>query len=225
MRKFLILAIATSAVLFSCQGTSGDKAKTTAEQTVTEQSGITYVLETENSTIKWTGYHKGGFNPRFGTLKSTGSLSVENDTVTGGSFVIDINSILTDESSVDKITTGGKTSADLDAHLKSADFFETDKYPTAKFEITNVSAFDAQTQTSVTEGATNTVSGNLTIKDKTVNVSFPAKVNIADDNVSVQSKFTINRQDWGLTYGTEGNPQDWGISQEIDLELNISAKK
>lgn len=225
MKRLSILAITASVVLISCQGARGDKASTTTEQTVSEQTGASYVLEPDNSSIKWTGYHKGGVGPRFGTLKSTGTISLEKATVTGGSFIIDINSVLTDERSVDMATTGGKTAADLDAHLKNEDFFEANKYPTAKFEITNIGSFDAEKETSVTEGATNTISGNLTIKDKTVNVTFPAKVNIADDNVSVQSKFTIKRQDWGLTYGTEGNPKDWGIAQEIDIELNINAKK
>lgn len=82
-----------------------------------------------------------------------------------------------------------------------------------------------QKEVAAQTGATNTVSGNLTIKDKTVNVKFPAKVAITDNEISVESKFTINRQDWGLTYGTEGDPKDWGISQDVDIELNIKAKK
>ncbi len=45
------------------------------------------------------------------------------------------------------------------------------------------------------------------------------------EEVHIESKFTINRQDWGLTYGTEGDAKDWMISQEIDVELNIQAKK
>ncbi len=43
--------------------------------------------------------------------------------------------------------------------------------------------------------------------------------------VDLISKFTINRQDWGLTYGAEGDVKDWGISQEVDIELNVKAKK
>ena len=85
--------------------------------------------------------------------------------------------------------------------------------------------FDAAKDKSTIADATNIISGNLTIKDKTVNVTFPAKVKVTENEVTVQSKFTINRQDWGLTYGTEGDPKDWMISQEVDIELNINAKK
>lgn len=225
MKKASILAFAVSAFLISCQGSDGDKTSTTTEQKVSEQKGATYTLDKTQSSLKWKGYHKGGFDPRFGTLQSEGTVAVEDGAITGGSFVIDINSVLTDESSVDLSKTGGKTAADLDGHLKNEDFFESDKYPTAKFEITNVTAFDTAKDKSVIEGATNIISGNLTIKDKTVNVTFPARVGITDNQVNVESKFIINRQDWGLTYGTEGDPKDWVISQEVDIELNIKATK
>ena len=225
MNKFLILAVMASALLASCGGSNGDKAQVATEQQVAEQKGSTYTVDATTSSVNWKGYHKGGFDPRFGTLKAEGVVSVENDAITGGSFTIDMNSIATDESSVDALTTGGKTAADLDGHLKNADFFEVEKYPTAKFEITEVKAFEAASGKSVLEGATNVISGNLTIKDKTVNVSFPAKVAVSANEVSLQSKFTINRQDWGLTYGTEGDAKDWMISQEVDMELNIIAKQ
>lgn len=225
MKKVSILAFAVGALLVSCQKSAGDKSTTTSEQEVAAQTGTTFTVEKASSTLTWKGYHKGGFDPRFGTLQTEGTLSVANDEITGGSFIIDINSLATDEKSVDVATTGGKTAADLDSHLKNADFFESEKYPTAKFEITAVSAFDAAKDKSVIEGATNIISGNLTIKDKTVNVTFPAKVTIAGESVNLQSQFTINRQDWGLTYGTEGDPKDWMISQEVDITLDINAKK
>ncbi|CDS94637.1 Rhodanese-like domain protein [Sphingobacterium faecium PCAi_F2.5] len=225
MKKLSIVAVLASVILASCGGANGDKAQTGTEQQVAEQKGETFTVDTAVSTIKWKGYHKGGFDPRFGTLKSEGTVSLEEGAITGGSFVIDMNSVVTDKSSVDPAKSGGKTSADLDGHLKTGDFFEVEKYPTAKFEITSVTDFDASKDKSVIADATNIISGNLTIKDKTVNVTFPAKVNVTDNEVSVQSKFTINRQDWGLAYGTEGDPKDWMISQEVDMELNITAKK
>lgn len=224
MKKQLISGLALILLFASCQNATGDKAKTTSAQEVTEQKGQTYTVEADKSTLKWTGYHKGGLNPRYGVLKSEGTLSAENNAITGGSFTIDVNSIVTDSASVDPTTAGGKKSTDLDAHLKSADFFDTAKYPTAKFEITKVAPFDAAQGKSVVADATNTVSGNLTIKDKTVNVTFPAKITFNGEEVTFYSKFTIQRQDWGLTYGTEGNPQDWMIAQNVDIELNVTAK-
>ncbi|MBP3839366.1 MAG: YceI family protein, partial [Chryseobacterium sp.] len=178
----------------------------------------------DSTTVKWTAYHKGGLNPRFGTTKATGTFAVENGNLTSGSLVSDINTLTTDPAAVDPKLSDGKTSADLDGHLKSADFFDTAKYPSVKFDITKVEELAAGTESKVA-GANKTVSGNLTIKDKTVNVSFPAKVEVTENGLTLVSNFTINRQDWGLAYGTEGDPKDWMISQEVDLELNVVAGK
>lgn len=224
MKKLSILALSAVLVAVSCKETKTDNAATSTEQAVAEHTGETLTVNADSSAVKWTGYHKGGLNPRFGTMKTTGTLSVENGNLTAGSLTSDIASLVTDPASVDPKLSEGKTSADLDGHLKSADFFDAEKYPTVKFEITKVEDLAAGTE-SKTEGANKTVSGNLTIKDKTVNVTFPAKVEITDGKASLQSTFTINRQEWGLTYGTEGDPKDWMISQDVDLELHIVAGK
>lgn len=225
MKKLSILAL--SAVLFvavSCKESKTDTASTSTEQKAAEHTGETLNINTDATTVKWTAYHKGGLNPRFGTMKATGTLSVENGNITSGTLESDVNTLTTDPSSVDPASTDGKTSVDLDGHLKNADFFDVAKYPTVKFQITKVEDLAAGTESKVA-GANKTVSGNLTIKDKTVNVSFPAKVEVTANQASVVSKFTINRQDWGLTYGTDGDPKDWMISQDVDLELNIVANK
>lgn len=221
----MILAIAAGSFLVSCKDSNSDKSTVAEEQTVAAETGVTYNLDAENSSLKWKAYHKGGLDPRFGTVKSTGTISAENNEVTGGSFVIDMNSLTTDPTAVDAAKSGGKTSVDLDGHLKNADFFEVDKYPTAKFEITSVAKFDSAKDKSNIADANYMVSGNLTLKDKTVNVTFPAKITVSETEVALLSNFTINRQDWGLTYGAEGDVKDWGISQEVDIELNVKAKK
>ncbi|UYW01915.1 YceI family protein [Flavobacterium agricola] len=225
MKKTIILSFAVTAFLISCKGSTGDKTVTTDAQEVAAQTGASYNVNKEQSDLKWKGYHKGGLNPRFGTLKTDGTVSVDNGAVTGGTFTIEIKTIATDEASVDPVTSGGKTAADLTGHLLSADFFESDVYPTASFEITSVAPFDAASGESVVADANSLVSGNLTIKDKTVNVTFPARITVSGDNVNIFSQFAINRQDWGLTYGAEGDPADWMISQEVDIELNVNATK
>ena len=224
MKNLSILAISAFLFAVSCKESKTDNATTSTEQTAAESKGENFTVNTDSSTVKWTAYHKGGLNPRFGTTKTTGTFSVENGNLASGSLTSDINTLLTDTKAVDPKASEGKTSADLDGHLKSADFFDVAKYPTVKFDITKVEDLAAGTE-SKTVGANKTVSGNLTIKDKTVNVTFPAKVEITENNVTVDSKFTINRQDWGLSYGAEGDPKDWMISQEVDLELNIVANK
>lgn len=224
MKKLSIFALSAALFVVSCNESKADKVTSTTQQTVAGHSGESFNVDTDSSTVKWTAYHKGGLNPRFGTTKTTGLFSVENGNLVSGSLVSDINSLTTDPTAVDPATTDGKTAADLDTHLKSADFFDVAKYPSVKFDITKVEDLAAGTETKL-EGANKQVSGNLTIKDKTVNVTFPAKVQVTDGKVDFVSKFTINREDWGLAYGAEGDPKDWMISQGVDLELNIVATK
>ncbi|WP_447951976.1 YceI family protein [Chryseobacterium koreense] len=225
MKKLSVLALAAVMFAVSCKESKTDTATTTEVQEVASQQGENFIVNSESSTIKWTGYHKGGLNPRFGIALTTGELSAENGNLIAGTLTSEVQSIKTDLASVDPKTTEGKTAADLDAHLKSADFFDAEKYPTVKFDITKVEDLAADAPKSNVEGANKLVSGNLTIKDKTVNVTFPAKVEVTDSQISLVSKFTINRQDWGLAYGTEGDPKDWMISKDVDMDLNIVAKK
>ncbi|QOW11549.1 YceI family protein [Kaistella flava (ex Peng et al. 2021)] len=224
MKKLSILALSAALAVVSCKESKTDMATSTTEQTVAQHTAETFNVNTDSSMVNWTAYHKGGLNPRFGTTKTTGLFSVDNGNLISGSLVSDINSLTTDPTAVDPAITDGKTAADLDMHLKSADFFDVEKYPSVKFDITKVEDLPAGTESKV-EGANKQVSGNLTIKDKTVNVTFPAKVEVTNDKVSLVSKFTINRQDWGLAYGAEGDPKDWMISQEVNLGLNIVANK
>ncbi|PRD57143.1 YceI family protein [Sphingobacterium gobiense] len=226
MRKLSALTVVAALALAACGGNSNaDKVQTSTAQEVATETGTVLQLDPASSSIKWKAYHKGGFDPRFGTLESEGNLTLENDAISSGKFTIDMTSLRTDDNAVDIAKTGGKTAADLDGHLKNEDFFDVEKYPTSKLEITSVRSFDPAKDKSVLADATHVISGNLTIKEKTVNIAFPAKVSIQENEVNVQSKFSINRQDWGLTYGTDGDPKDWMISQEVDLEFDITAKK
>lgn len=224
MKNLSILALSAFLAVVSCKESKTDTATTSQEQAVAANAGEVFNVNATTSNVKWTGYHKGGLNPRFGMMKTAGTLSVENGNLVSGNLTADVNTLVTDPASVDPKASEGKTSADLDGHLKSADFFDVAKYPSVKFDITKVEDLVAGTASKV-EGANKTVSGNLTIKDKTVNVTFPAKVEVTANEVKLTSKFTINRQDWGLSYGTDGDAKDWMISQEVDLELNVAANK
>ena len=221
--KKITLSIAAAALVFAtaCNSNSGDKAETGAAQEAAAQTGKEYSADIATSSIGWRATHKGGLAPRFGTLNlSNGTVSVENGKLTGGSFVVDMNTLKVDSASV---TESGKKHTDLEAHLKNPDFFDVAKYGAAKFEITAVKPFDAATDKTLLEGATDIVSGNLTLKDSTVNVTFPAKVVISDSNVSVEAKFVVDRTSWGLNLGAEGDLATWMISKDIELTLNIKA--
>ncbi|MFT3948065.1 MAG: YceI family protein [Agriterribacter sp.] len=163
MKKSL-LSIGVAAILAtSCQqAPDAAKAETTEKQEAAQVAGATpYAIDTITSSVGWlgtkpVGKHNGDFK------LSGGSLSVEDGAVKGGSFVININSIK------DHDLTDAESNGKLVGHLKSPDFFDAAKFPTAKFEITSIEALQNDS------AGTHKISGNLTLKDSTKNVSFPS---------------------------------------------------
>ena len=103
----------------------------------------------------------------------------------------------------------------LAGHLKTGDFFDVEKFPTAKFVSTTVKAGGEK-------GASHTVTGNLTLHGVEKSISFPATIKAEGDNVSVNAEFAINRKDFGIVY--PGKPDDL-IKDEVAIKLTLAAKK
>jgi len=221
--KQTVPAFALLLTLAACGGGTTEQAKTEEKQEAAAATGAAYAIDTTATTVQWRATHKGGFAPRYGTIKVTeGSLNVENGAVTGGGFDVNLNSLVTDPASV---TEKDKKSTDLDGHLKSADFFDTAKYPTAKFVITAVAPYDSTAQKSLLPGATNLISGNLTLKDSTLNITFPAQITVSATDVTANAKFVIDRTAWGINYKTEGSPENWVISKDVEIGFSLKAVK
>lgn len=215
--------VALTLFLTACGGKSTDKTETTDEQQVAEKKGEIYAVNLENSKVDWKASHKGGFAPRWGTLAiKSGEVSVTDNELTAGDFVIDMQSLKVDPKSV---TEKDKKYSELEDHLKSKDFFDVVINPTADFKITGVVNLEAPAADAIA-GANKTVSGNLTLKGKALNVSFPAKVDVTDGVVTIQAKFTVNRADWGIKFGTsEADPAEWMISKDIEIGIDVKADK
>ncbi len=220
--KKVILPLALTASFFACTNApEKDKAATGDKQEVKSADGTSYTADA-SSSVTWTGTKVNGTHT--GTFKlKDGSLAVKEGTLTGGSFTIDVASLSNTDLAAD---TSGK--AKLEGHLKSPDFFDVAKYPTARFEITGVEAFKYDSTTMkdvIMKDATHTIKGNLTLKDSTKNISFPAKVTISETQVTAMADFNIDRTLWGMSYKGPNNPQDWFIRKEVNLKLNISTTK
>jgi len=78
----------------------------------------------------------------------------------------------------------------LTKHLKSPDFFDVAKFPTATFRSTGIKK----------EGEGHTITGDLTLHGVTKSISFPATISVSDTQVSAKAEFSINRQDFGIAY-------------------------
>lgn len=220
--KKIALFLSAAAFLTACNGgAEGDKAATTDAQAVASTEGVVYAVDS-TTTVTWVGSKPVG-DSHNGTFKvSEGSLTVKDSALTAGSFTVDINSMNNIDLAADADSKGK-----LEGHLKSADFFDVAKYPTAKFEITGVEVFvaDSTNKDLKIADATHTIKGNLTLKDSTKNIAFPAKVTISATNVTAVADFNIDRTTWGMNYKGPNNPQDWIINRDVNIKLNISATK
>lgn len=90
-------------------------------------------MNAAESSIEWIGSKPvvNGHNETINIKNGFVHVNTDNQ-ITGGEFVIDMNSI----SNAD--LTDAEKKGQLEGHLKSADFFEVEKYPEAKFVITGV---------------------------------------------------------------------------------------
>jgi polyisoprenoid-binding protein YceI len=103
---------------------------------------------------------------------------------------------------------------------KEGDFFNTKKYPTATFAITGVEAVSG------VEGVTHKISGNLTMLEKTGNVTFDANVVIADGNLTATTTdFTFDRTVWGIKFMSTlaGMVKEQAIKNEITISVKLQA--
>ncbi len=159
----------------------------------TSKEGNVFVLDTLNSRIEWKGFKvvKTDNTSHFGTIKfESGEVTANKGKLESGKFVADMNSL----TSVD-LKDDPEQLNKLNGHLKSADFFDVEKFPTASYEITKVSE-------NTSGGDYNTVlEGNLTIKGITKPVQFNANVSVKDGIVSIATEpKDINREDFGVKF-------------------------
>lgn len=196
----------------------GDKAKEAEtkkaeEAAVADATAVTYNVNTDKSSIAWKGFKPTGTHDGSIAIKE-GNLDVSNGAIESGRFIIDMNSIL-----VKDIPAEDEDHAKLTGHLKSADFFHVEAHPSATFEITGMETVDGKTM----------LSGNLTLKDATNNISFPVTTTVKDDMVSITSEtFTIDRSKWNVKYGSKSffdNLGDKFINDDIELKVDITAIK
>lgn len=219
LRKTTQLLIIAALLMTACEKPSkGDDATISEAEEPVEATGKTFALDTSTSWVKFTGYGVGKNHP--GMFKvAYGTVSVNNDSVSGGSFVIDIKSMVMQQKGKDIETK-------LRPHLLSGDFFDAEKFGTAKFEITNVGPYDPDkdAKKSLVEGANFLVSGNLTLKDETKNISFPVRVDLDGGTIKAKANFDIDRTQWKMNYGNDKTLGDKFIDEKVNIEFNIEAR-
>lgn len=223
MKSIIKTAVAAASItlaIASCNNApKGDKAQISEEQQTDEvQAGTVFLVDTADSHIKFTGNGVGKNHP--GRFKlNNGNVSIADNQITGGTFDINIRSLELEEK-------GDMFQSKLKPHLLSGDFFDAEKFGTAKFEITKLEPYKAdEKNTSLVKGANFNISGNLTLKDVTKNITFPANVELDAENLKAKANFDIDRRQWQMNYGNDKTLGDKFISETVNIELDLKAKK
>jgi polyisoprenoid-binding protein YceI len=167
-------------------------------------SAQTKKVDVAKSKISWvgkkvTGQHEGTVNLKDGALVFKGTK------LTGGTFTVDMTSIAATDLKADQ----GKEK--LEGHLKSADFFGTDKYPTSTLVFKKIADKG---------NGVYTVTADLTIKDKTNPVTFDVTVK----GNTATAKLTIDRTKFDIKYGSGSffdNLGDKAIADNFDVTVAL----
>ena len=173
---------------------------TTAANPVEE---VTKEVKTAESTVTWKGYKVTGSHTGTINLQS-GSLSFDNDKLTGGEFVVDMTSLISTD-------LEGEYKGKLEGHLKSDDFFGVESHPTSKLVFTNVTATGKNSYE---------VTGNLTIKGITKPVTFDVSVYGSKATATMK----VDRSEYDVRYGSGSffdNLGDKTIYDEFDLVVDL----
>ena len=174
----------------------------------TRTSTTTWTIDPAHSVVEFAVKHmmfttaKGRFEDFAGTIQ----YDPQNPAASSVEVVIQTASISTN-------------TEDRDAHLRSADFFDVEQYPTATFRSTRVEA----------DGDDLVVHGDLTIKDVTNPVTLKAEYQGSGVNpwgvevAGFEARGTFSRKDFGLTWNQALESGGVLVSDEVKINLDIQA--
>ena len=170
----------------------------------------TYTVDRSHSSVEFAVKHlgiatvKGSFASFEGTLELGESLA---DTVAYGT--VDVASVDTKE-------------PQRDEHLRSADFFDTERSPQLSFRSTEIQPIDEERFTIV---------GELTMRGVTRELVLDAEIQgtetdpYGNERVGVEITGQLNRGDWGMKFNQALGSGNMLVSDKVKLSLDISAVK
>ncbi|MDI1242019.1 MAG: YceI family protein [bacterium] len=221
--KYLLTAVmAISLFAAACEDPAANKTKATVnEPSATTAANTSYsanagpavpvaakgdahAINGENSKVdftgsKVTGKHDGGFNTFTGTIDLVNRKPAESSVTVD----IDAASVYSDD---EKLT----------GHLKSADFFDVEKFPKASFRSTKIEADPAKGADAYT------ITGDFNLHGMTKSISFPATIKAGTESVDVDAEFAVNRKDFGIVYA--GKADDL-IRDDVVIKLTLKAPR
>lgn len=169
-----------------------------------------YAIDPVHSSITFSVKHfvistvSGKFNDFSGTI-----LYDENDLTAGGAEVI---------LKTASIDTDNKR---RDTHLKSADFFDAEKYPEIRFKSTGVQAKDSGS----------VLVGNLTLRGVTKEVSIPFTITgkitdpLGKTRIGLEGTLSLKRLDYGVAWSKKMDNGSLIVSNDVKITIHVEAVK
>lgn len=171
---------------------------------VSSAHATNYKFDPSHTTVNWSANHFGFSNPTGKFTEFEGGLNLDEKNPNKSSLDVIIK--------IDSLNTGLPK---FDKHLKSADFFNVEKFPTAKFVSKSV----------VLKGKKEAkVNGELTLLGITKPITLNVTLNKLDPNpftkkqtAGFSATATIKRSEFGMNYGLPG------ISDNVRLTIEAEA--
>lgn len=194
-------------------GTTNEENQSTESVSLTPvvPANGTYSVISEESSLVWTG--KKPIEEHNGNIKvAAGELVIENGSISGGNFQVDMNSITCAD------IADAEKNADMVGHLKDEDFFSSDKFPQATLTLIS---------SEKKEGNLYEAKGNLTIKGITHEILFPVTLEINNGMVNAQADINFDRTLWDIKYQSKTFDASLGdkfILDEVNIKVKLVAK-
>ena len=178
-------------------------------ETAVLDTDLEFLLDGENTDIKWTGSNSAGQTPFGYFYELKGKVVIDNDNgqLKHIEILIDMNGVKAMNESLTK-------------KLKTNGFFEVEKFPEARFVSTTISN---EARDSDPKETTDVVEANLKIRDTTQSITIPMTVSVRGQTLKITSEFTINRKDFGVIYSDAAG--DAFIRDDVLINMSIESSR
>lgn len=179
---------------------------------MTSSTKTEWVIDSAHSEIAFKVKHLMISNVKGVFKEFKGGVSTSGDELVASEIEFSLN-----PSSID---TGA---ADRDAHLRSADFFDVEKYSSLSFKGTGINKGD--------EPGNYVLNGDLTIKGIThpvkLNVEFGGKMKDpwGNEKAGYTLSGKINRKDWGLNWNAALEAGGVLVSDDVTINCDVQLLK
>ena len=168
-----------------------------------------YKVDSDHSGVSFSIRHFVSNVPgRFKDFDGVIKYDPQNPAASSVNFTIQAASIDTDN-------------ADRDNHLRGADFFEVEKFPTLTFSSSSVKAVDADTLE---------VTGELTMKGVTKKVTVPVELlgtvkTPRGEKAGFETAFKVDRKDYGITWNRALDTGGAILGDDVKINISIEADR